>query len=291
MKALPLQSCLFESRVLHERFAPKQHRFVYSLFYLAIDLDELPALSRRSALFSVNRSNLFSFREADYLPLHEPLYNPSSGSADIAGDEESSTLKERVRRFCASQGADFGPNGRVLLVTLPRVLGYLFNPVSFYYCFDQDGNAACAIAEVTNTFKEVKPFFIPASKIGTGAATFHRRLPKDFYVSPFSSLSLEFDFLLRRPAEKLAVQIDDYEHGQRVLHTALTGARVELGSARLTWFTFKYPLLTLAVIARIHWQALILWLRRVPYFAKADNATHQRNLYRPHVSIKPTVSS
>lgn len=273
--------------MLHERFAPKQHRFVYRLFYLAIDLDELPSLARRSVLFSINRTNVFSFREADYLPLHEPLHNPSGRSAVPAAIEKPSTLKERVRQFCLAHGADFGPHGRVLLVTLPRVFGYLFNPVSFYYCFDKDGDAACAVAEVTNTFKEVKPYFIPTAKSGTNSPLFRWRGPKDFYVSPFSRLGL--DFQLRTPSEKLAVQIDDYEHGKRILHTTLTGDRAELSTAHLTWFTFKYPLVTLAVIARIHWQALVLWLKRVPYFAKAADAHRQRDLYRPHISIKTTV--
>ncbi len=289
MKSTGINSCLYESRVLHERFAPKQHRFVYRLFYLAIDLDELPTLSRRSRLLSVNRSNVFSFNEADHLPLHEPIHNPSGESGIQDKLATPSTLKARVRQFCTTHGADFGPSGRVLLVTLPRVLGYLFNPASFYYCLDENGTGVCAIAEVTNTFNEVKPYFIPVTKSETGSPLFRWRGPKDFYVSPFSCLSLDFDFLLHSPCQTLAVRIDDYDHGNRVLHTALTGNRVEISTARLAWFTFKYPLVTLAVITRIHWQALVLWLKRVPYFAKAADAHRQRDLYRPHVSIKTIV--
>jgi DUF1365 family protein len=284
-------SSLYECTVLHERFTPKHHRFVYRLFYFAFDLDELVSLPRRLTLFSVNRANLFSFREKDFLPTGEPLYLPTFPDENSSATANSPLLKSRVRAFCAAHQADFGADGRVLLITLPRVLGYLFNPVSFYFCYNAGGILVGAIIEVTNTFREVKPYFIPPVTGPDGAITLRLRTLKHFYVSPFSELDLVFDFTLHAPVETLAVQIDDHAAGSRVLHTSLTGIRAPITNLRLTWFLLKYPLITLKIITLIHWQALCLWSKRVPYFAKAADATDQRDLYRPHSSIKRAPST
>jgi len=290
MNSNTASSSLYECTVLHERFTPKHHRFAYSLFYFAFDLDELTSLHRRLALFSVNRANLFSFRENDFLPIGKPLHQPTQQKLNPSATADSSSLKSRARAFCAARGADFGTDGRVLLITLPRVLGYLFNPVSFYFCFNAAGVLVGAIAEVTNTFHEVKPYFVPLLTESDGSITLRLRTPKHFYVSPFSGLDLEFDFTLHAPGEKLAVRIDDQAGGSRVLHTALTGIRVPLTNLRLVWFLLKYPLITVKIITLIHWQAFRLWLKRVPFFSKATNATEQRDLYRPHASIQRTPS-
>lgn len=287
--AAPLRSALYECTVLHERFAPRRHAFSYRLFYLALDLDEIPTLTRRLKLLSFTHPNLFRFDERGYLPLSEPLHNPAAASATAFAGADLATLKSRVRACCAAHGADPGPTGRVLLITLPRALGYQFNPVSFYFCTDAAGTPVGAIAEVTNTFREVKPYFIPVGAAGR-AGVYRLRTPKHFYVSPFSGLNLEFDFTLHTPGNHLAVRIDDHEAGRRVLHTTLSGRRAPLTDSRLAWFLVKYPFVTLAVIARIHWHALRLWLKRVPWFAKAAGATDQRDLYRPHPSIASSRS-
>ena len=284
-------SSLYECTVLHERFTPKHHRFVYRLFYFALDLDELGSLQRRLALFSVNRANLFSFRENDFLPTGEPVHHPTLTNVNRIATANSTSLKARARAFCVMHGADFGVDGRVLLITLPRVLGYLFNPVSFYFCFNAAGTPVGAIAEVTNTFREVKPYFILPVTGTNGSITLCLRTPKHFYVSPFSGLELEFDFTLHTPDERLVVRIDDHVAGSRVLHTALTGIRVPITNLRLAWFLLKYPLITVKIITLIHWQALRLWLKRVPYFPKAADAIAQRDLYRPHPSIDRAPSA
>ena len=110
-------SSLYECTVLHERFAPKRHRFSYRLFYFVLDLDELEMSSRRLAFFSLNRANLFNFREHDFLPIGEPLHNPTGPTAAPTAFNGSSSLKSRVRAFCSAHGADFGPDGRVLSPT------------------------------------------------------------------------------------------------------------------------------------------------------------------------------
>jgi DUF1365 family protein len=317
-----MHSCLYECDVMHARFTPRAHRFVYRIFLFAFDLDELEELPRQLALFSLNRPNAYSFRDADFLPLDKVCHNPSSQKSppkktetpNLRGRAEANSkaslkaslfaifrpspggsphgavsgLKARVTAYAAAQGVDL-QGGRIVLVTLPRVFGYLFNPVSFYFCYDRHGAPAAAIAEVTNTFREVKPYFLSGSCLSatTGGGEFKLRLPKHFYVSPFSDVDVAFDFTLRTPGPRLSIQIDDYVGPDRTLTSTVSGPRSELTSARLAWFTLKYPALTLRVIALIHWHALRLWLKRVPWFAKASRPDDQRDVFRPHHSIKP----
>jgi DUF1365 family protein len=281
---------------MHHRFAPRAHGFDYRIFLFAIDLDELDALPGRLALFSVNRRNLYSFREADYLPTGEAIHHPTAGEKgprrelpnherDLTTRGVAPSLKARVVAYLAARGVDLA-GGRVLLVTLPRILGYGFNPVSFYFCSDAAGRPVAALAEVTNTFREMKPYFLgPETRVDAAGASFRRRTPKDFYVSPYSDVDVEFDFNLRAPGERLAVQIDDYRGAARTLTSTLSGARRDLTGLRLAAWTVKYPLLTLRVILLIHWHALLLKLKRLPWFSKAARAEGQRDLYRPHASI------
>ena len=283
-----MNSCLYECQILHQRFTPKAHRFVYRIFMFAFDLDELAALPKRLALFSNQRRNVYNFCERDFLPTTEMLHQPSPlapAPAPIAG------LNDRVIAHLAAHGIDL-TGGRVMLITLPRVFGYQFNPVSFYFCYDRQGRPVASIAEVSNTFKEMKPFVLgPATSATTAnAAVFSRRTPKYFYVSPFSDLDVAFDFTLHTPGDKLAIQIDDYAAGERTLTSVLTGSRTSLTNGRLAWFTFKYPFITLRVMALIHWQALQLYLKRVPWFAKSARPEAQRDLYRPHSSIAPPAA-
>jgi DUF1365 family protein len=278
-----MNSCLYECRILHARFTPQPHRFVYRIFLFALDLDELPALPRRLALFSHNRANLYSFRDRDYFPTAEPLHPPAPPAQCNLLGYTPGNLRERVVRFLAGRGIDLTA-GRVTLVTLPRIFGYLFNPVSFYFCHDRTGAPVAALAEVTNTFREMKLFPLgPDTQVAPGE--FRLRVPKHFYVSPFSDVDVSFDFTLRTPGDQLSVQIDDYTGAERTLTSVLTGARRELTGARLFWFTLKYPLLSLRVITLIHWHAFRLWLKRVPSFAKSARAADQRDLHRPHASI------
>ena len=314
-------SALYECRVMHHRFAPKRHRFVYGIFLFAIDLDELEALDRSLKFFSVGRANLYSFREDDYFPTHQPLHN--SGAAvqavhtratnEIPGSEPAvpvvhadwqkiseapprpyapaATLKARVLAYLADHQIDL-TGGRVVLLTLPRVFGYLFNPVSFYFCYDRDGTPVATIAEVTNTFREVKPYLlgpatrqIPEHGSVKSDAPFSLRLPKHFYVSPYSSVDVAFDFTLRPPTDRLAIQIDDYAGTERLLTSTLTGHARALSDGSLLSATLRHPLVTLKIIGLIHWHALLLFAKRVPWFRKNAQASDQRDLYRPHPSI------
>jgi uncharacterized protein len=257
-----MNSTLLECRLLHHRMRPKHHRFTNRIFFFALDLAELDGLARRLILFSRNRRNLYSFREDDFLPQVGP---------------PKTSLLARVRQELARHGIAAGETLQVTLVTIPRIAGYLFNPVSFYFCYE--GNRPlCALAEVTNTFREVKTFVVPAS---SRKHRFEARLPKEFYVSPFSECDGEFAFALRWNGDRLVARIDEYEAGVLTLHSVVLGEKRVLNNLQLFWFTLKYPLLGLQVMGRIHTQALRLYLKRLPWWRKAAQSDLQRNFHRP----------
>ena len=261
-----MNSCLYECSVMHHRFSPKVHHFSHNLFMFYLDLDELDLVAQKTHLFGHNRKNLYSFRDTD----HEPA---GLGS-----------LKDRIIRFIRQQGIDPGPSSRVMLLTLPRILGYVFNPISIYYCFDGAGQPVCSVAEVGNTFREMKLYLLRREEL-TAGTTFAKITPKHFYVSPFSTLDLNFDFKLKIPAENLDIKIDDLDGGEKVLISTLAGKRAELTNRNLWWFSLKYPLVTLKVIFLIHWHALRLWLKGAPFHHKAANLPLQQEVLRPHSTL------
>jgi DUF1365 family protein len=255
---------------MHHRLAPKAHHFQHGIFMFYLDLDELDLVAKKILLFSHDRKNLYSFRDSDHEPAGE---NP---------------LKERIIAFIRRHGIDPGPSNRVMLLTLPRMLGYIFNPISIYYCFDSADKPVCSVAEVGNTFREMKLYLLRREDF-TAGTTFAKIMPKNFYVSPFSPLNLNFDFKLKIPGDKLDIKVDDRDGEEKVLITTLTGVRAELNNRNLCWFTFLYPLVTLKVIFLIHWHALRLWLKRVPFHRKAANLPLQQEVLRPHSTLAARI--
>lgn len=252
---------------MHNRLAPKKHRFHYRVFMFYIDLDEIPGLSKKLFLISHNRFNFFSFRDSEHLQL--PIDKPDTGKS----------TKEHILDYIRQNGIHEVP-AKIMLLTNLNVLGYNFNPVSFYFCFDKMEKPLCAVAEVGNTFGEMKPYFF--GKDCLEGSRFHLDTPKYFYVSPFIDHDASFDFNLEIPGEKLQVRIDDHKNGERFFISTLTGLKQPLSNANLAWYSLRFPFITLRIITLIHWNALKLWLKKVPYHKKNENQELQKNVYRSY---------
>ncbi len=257
-----MNSCLYACDVMHDRLEPKRNRFHYKVFMFYLDLDEITLITRTSPLISHNRWNIFSFRDDDHVPL------------------PGESLKERIIRYAGTQGVDLA-GGRIMLLTYLRSWGHYFNPVSFYFCFDRQGEPACTIVEVENTFRELKPYFLGKDTFQNGQ--FSQRVIKYFYVSPFIDLDASFDFRLQVPGERLALYIDDYKEGRKFFLSALTGQRKPLTNVHVLGYALRFPVITLQVLTLIHWQAMILWiLKKLPYHKKSAEPNLEKELYNEY---------
>lgn len=246
-----LRSGIYHGTVTHRRLRPKPHALRYRVFSLLIDLDELPMLDGCLRLFSRNGFNLFSFHDRDY------------------GDGGNGPLRTRIGRQLLAAGIDLR-GGCIQLLCYPRILGFVFNPLSVFYCRAEDGAIAAVIYEVSNTFGERHSYVIRATEEPRGepGAVIHQSCAKRFYVSPFNDVSGRYDFHLIPPAEKVAVAIDQHDSAGLVLQAAFTGRRQELGDSALLAAFIRYPLMTLKVVAGIHWEALRLWLKGNPLYKR-----------------------
>jgi len=260
-------SCLYRGTVMHNRLMPKPHSFYYRVFMFYIDLDEIGALQKKLLLFSHNAFNFFSFRDKEHLQL--PAGRPDA----------TKNTKQHITDYLAANGIQIG-NGKIMLLTNLNVLGYNFNPVSFYFCFDEAGNPLCSVAEVSNTFRELKPYLLGMENLKEGK--FHLNTTKYFYVSPFIDHDTNFDFNLNIPSEKLNIKIDDYKNGERFFISTLTGSKKPLNNSYLFWYSLRFPLITLRIIALIHWHAMLLWLKKIPFHPKAANQHLQKDVYRKY---------
>jgi len=236
-------SAFYLGRVSHVRYAPRRHAFSYRLGMLYLDLDELSALPP-SALFGVERARPLSFRRRDYLG------DPERPLKDAVLDEVERVLGER-------------PAGPVRLLTQVRAFGYVFNPVSFYYCFDQSGATLQAVvAEITNTPWGERHRYVIAGE-GTGAQA---RFPKAFHVSPFFPMTQTYDWSFSAPAERLTVGMANEQSGHAVFRASLTLDRYPLSPRRLAGVALTLPLMGWLVHAAIYLQAFKLWCKRAPFF-------------------------
>jgi DUF1365 family protein len=242
-----MRSRIYKGWVEHRRFAPRPHRFRYPLFMLYIDLDELPRLFDGTPFWSARRPALAWFKRADYL-----------GPADVP-------LDAAVRALVA-QRTGTRPTGPIRLLTHLRYFGYCMNPVSFYYCFDDAGDSVRTIvAEITNTpWKERHQYVLQVDAA-------HERLKrfdfgKDFHVSPFMPMNLEYRWCFTEPARRLFVNMRNYQGAEHIFDATLNMRGRPVTSGGLVLSLIAYPFMTLRVIAAIHWQALKLWLKRTPFY-------------------------
>lgn len=233
---------LYAGTVTHRRVRPRDHRLSYSIYSLLLDIDRIEALSKRLTFFSRNRFNLFGFYDRDY------------------GDGSGTPLRDQVERLLRAAGLE-PDGGPIRLLTMPRVLGYAFNPLSIYFCYRRSGELAALLYEVNNTFGQRHSYLIPATAGGDGVL--RQTAEKCFYVSPFMDMDLIYAFRVRPPEESLSVGILASDSQGPVLSAVHIATRRPLTDRHLLGAFLAYPLLTLKVVVGIHWEALFIWAKGI----------------------------
>lgn len=234
-------SALYTGTVVHERFRPKPHRLRYRMAQLLIDIDEVDALAGRLRLFSRNRFNLIAFHDRDY------------------GDRSGSDLRGQVEALLRTAGIDCD-DGPIRLLTMPRILGHVFNPISTWFCHARDGRLCATIYEVTNTFGD-RHFYVIRADAETG--TVHQSCNKALYVSPFMDMDMRYDFALKTPGESVSLTVTGSDPEGKLIVASFAGERRALDDRALLGLLLGLPLLTFRVVAGIHWEALKLWLKGI----------------------------
>jgi hypothetical protein len=242
-----MSALLFFGEVMHSRLRPQRNRFRYPVFFLRVRVDRLDALRR--PLLSLDRWNLFSFHRADH------------------ASRDGADLHAWIRALLDAHGIDRA-DGEIWLQAFPRVLGYVFNPVSFWLCQDREGRLRAVLCEVSNTFGERHNYLLAHADQRPIAAGDWLTARKVFHVSPFCEVRGNYRFQFSVDAQACAVRIDYDDGAGMLLATAVRGVARPLTSAALLRAFLLYPWMTLGVIARIHWQALRLWRKGVPFFRK-----------------------
>ncbi len=237
-------SALYAGGVMHQRLRPRRHRLKRRVFWLLLDLAEIDGLARRLRLFSRNRWNLLAFFDRDH------------------GDGSGRPLRDQVEARMAAIGVDL-QGGAIRLLTMPRVLGYVFNPISVYYCHGPDGRLAALSYEVTSTFGERRWYDLAVAP-DEGNGLFRQTCAKTLYVSPFLDMEIQYRFHGGAPADRVALTVRCDDPAGPVLNATLWGERRPLEDRTLLRAAAGYPFMTLGVVAAIHWEALILWLKGVP---------------------------
>ncbi|HMZ90471.1 MAG TPA: DUF1365 domain-containing protein [Chitinophagales bacterium] len=255
-------STLYTCLVMHNRLSPKKHRFNYKVFMFFWDIDNSAEIAKSHRLLSYNKGGVFSFRDRDHFKYPE-------------GDNRNElTVRAKLNAWLKENGVVDMPE-KVMLLTHIRMFGYVFNPVSFYFCYNASGDCLYVVTEISNTFGEMKIFLIDQKQ----QQSFEQEDVKYFYVSPFTDMDTSFRFKYQLPSDKLNLRIDVQDRsGDRFFISTLTGARRTLSDLRLLWYVVRFPFITLQVIGAIHWHAFLLWLKKVPWHRKTEQASLQRDI-------------
>lgn len=242
-----IRPAIYLGQVMHKRFRPFVHRFTYRVFSLLLDLDALPTLAARSRLFRYNRFGLLSFHDRDH------------------GARDGTPLRPWIESAAMRAGVDL-TGGKILVLCFPRILGYVFNPLTIYYCHDRVGRLVALLYEVKNTFGDQHGYFLKVREANESAI--EHGCEKIFHVSPFMALEGRYDFRMKPPGKRLSVLIQYSDQGGDRMVAALNGTRRELTDGALLAAWARHPLMTLKVIAAIHWEALRLWRKGAPFFRR-----------------------
>lgn len=246
---IPLESALYTGWVRHRRQGRAANTFRYGVYQLLLNLDELPDVARRIPFLGHNAAGVTSFHDRDHL-----------SRSDVP-------VREKLATWLKRHGLELG-GGPVLLLTNLRVLGYVFNPVSYFYCLDESAHLRFVVAEVNNTFGETHPYLLKDFQ-RLGHRTLLSAQKKVFHVSPFIEIEgVHYDWMLTPPGERLVVHIDEFRSGTKFFDATLSLRRRTLTGASLAKALVRYPHMTARTIFLIHWQALKLWRKGAPFHRK-----------------------
>ena len=253
-----MNSCIYNGAVTHKRFKPVKHFLKYKTFSFFIDLDETEKLDKDNIIFSFNRFNVFSFYNKDH------------------GDRDGKSLKTWVIKNLRKFDIDEKIN-KIKLLCYPRIFGYVFNPLSIFYCY-QDEKLKVIFYEVKNTFNEQHTYIFKVKDNNI----VDQKCKKKFYVSPFMNMDTFYNFKLLNPNEKLSVSIQQTDSEDTILTAVQTGERKEFNLKQLIVNFFKYPLMTIKIISAIHFEALLLWKKGAIYRKRdtkiKNNLSYEKNL-------------
>lgn len=253
-------SGLYMGSVMHRRLRGRAHRLQYRIFMALLDLDEIDALNGRLRLFSRGRFNLFAFYDSDY------------------GAGTDQPLRDQIETHMRAAG--LAPDGGAIrLLTMPRMLGFAFNPVSLFFCYDRGGTLVAIHYEVNNTFGERHGYFLPVERGDQEQVRQH--CTKAFHVSPFIGMALRYDFRVAPPAQGMTLGIAGSDAQGTVITAAFTAQRRSLTDRVLALAFVSYPLLTLKVVAGILWEALKLWLKGIGLHDHPNPPEHAVTIVQP----------
>ncbi len=241
-----IPSALYTGDVYHSRKRPREHRLRYRVFTLLLNLDEIPSIASSLWLFSHNRWNLLGFHDKDF------------------GEGRQESLRTYIERLLQENDIEESPD-TILLSCYPRILGYVFNPLSLFYCINEKGRLFAVVHEVHNTFGERHAYVLPV--LSNSQEWIHQEATKELFVSPFAQMNMHYDFRLNLPDEKQVIVIKASDEDGVLITASYTASKQSLTAAALTRAFCRVPLMSFKVIVAIHWEALRLWIKRVPWFS------------------------
>ena len=241
-----MNSSIYNGTVIHKRFKPKTHYFKYSVFSLLIDLSELETLDKKIKFFSFNKFNLISFFEKDH------------------GSRDGSSLIKWVKKNLYENNIQYN-NITIKLLCYPRIFGYVFNPLSVFFIYDNNEKLISILYEVKNTFGEQHTYIF---KVENDSKLFQHNCAKKFHVSPFIEMNCNYFFRILKPGEKISIIIDQYQINEKILYASQDGNRANFNSKELLKSYLKHPLMTFKIISAIHYEAFKLWTKGVRFIKK-----------------------
>lgn len=259
-----MNSALFAGQVYHKRLRPTEHVLRYRVFSLLLNLDEIDALQKRLWLFSRNRWNLFSFYDKDF------------------GENASEPLEVYVQRKLNEAGIDVTPH-KIMLSCYPRICGHTFNPLSVFYCLDKNGDALAILHEVHNTFGERHAYALKVRcEEQSSGKWINQSCDKELFVSPFAHMDMRYEFKLNLPDQRQVIVIQVHDEAGHLITASYTAQRQTLTAATLLKYFFSVPLLSIKVVLGIHWEALRLWLKKVPWYSHQPKQSFSSNKHKNH---------